>query len=200
MLDLTASATETIAQALFLIIAMSVAGVINAIWLRHPASQRFAVPLDGGALFRNKRIFGENKTLRGIIVIVPAAAFSFWAMSLIRPMYPTWMDDGIWPLSPIGYGLLGMLAGAAFMMGELPNSFCKRQLDISPGGKARSPIARVVQFVVDRTDSIVALLIAISFVVPVSLWTWAYAIIFGSIVHLGFSVLLYSLEIKARPG
>ena len=75
-------------------------------------------------------MFGEHKTLRGFVVMIPAAAVSFVALAAA-------VGDpaaaGLWPLTPLGYAGLGAFAGFGFMAGELPNSFIKRQLGIRPG-------------------------------------------------------------------
>jgi hypothetical protein len=84
------------------------------------------------------------------------------------------------------------------MAGELPNSFVKRQLDIAPGEPPRSPMGAAASFIVDRVDSIVGMLIAISAAVPTSWKTWVFVLIIGPGIHLAFSVLLYRLGVKER--
>ena len=66
-----------IACALFLIAAFVLAGVAQTAWLGSRTSRRFAVPLDGARTFRGRRIFGDNKTARGFLVMVPAAGAAF---------------------------------------------------------------------------------------------------------------------------
>jgi hypothetical protein len=189
---------ESVVPAIFLIAAMSVAGTANVFWLWHPRSKEFDIPIDGGRTFRGRRILGDNKKFRGFIVMVPFSGIAFCALSLLRPALPEWAQDSLWPLSGGQYALLGIWGGFAFMLGELPNSFVKRQLGIPPGEAPSTYWSRLVFYVVDRTDSILALLIALSLVVPVSPATWVYVLVAGSVVHLGFSAMLYALNIKNR--
>jgi hypothetical protein len=87
------------------------------------------------------------------------------------------------------------------MLGELPNSFVKRQLDVAPGmaPPAGGKVGTAVMFVVDRVDSIIGMLVAISLVVPTPWMTWVYVLVIGPGIHLAFSVLLYRIGVKARP-
>jgi CDP-archaeol synthase len=190
---------DPLACALFLTAAFIVAGLAHSAWLRMPASRRLLLPLDGGATFRGKRVFGENKTVRGFVVMVPAAAAAFAALhAAISRLAPTIAAE-LWRLDTVGYAALGAIAGLGFMLGELPNSFVKRQLDVAPGMAPPSRAGTAATFVVDRLDSIVGMLVAISLFVPTSWMTWAYVLLIGPGIHLAFSVLLYRLGVKARP-
>jgi len=181
--------------AIFLIGAFAVAGCAQAVWLAWPISQRYAWPLDGGLTWRGRRLLGDNKTIRGFLVMLPATGFAFMVLSTLTMS----RGAGLWHLTPIGYTALGVLAGAGFMLGELPNSFVKRQLDIPPGAAAEGRLARPVFFAVDRIDSAVGVLAALMLVVPVPPATIAYVLVVGSVVHGLFSVLTFRLGGKARP-
>ena len=78
---------------------------------------RLAYPLDGGKLFFDGRpIFGQSKTLRGIIA------------SLIVTGIGAWL---------IGYSLqLGLIFAAASISGDLASSFIKRRLGLAPSSRA----------------------------------------------------------------
>jgi hypothetical protein len=108
-------------------------------------------------------------------------------------------DYANWPLTIAGYAALGAWAGLGFMLGELPNSFVKRQLDIAPGMAPRGTLAAIGTFVVDRVDSILGMLAFVSIATPTPWLTWGYALFIGPGIHLAFSVLLHRLGVKARP-
>jgi CDP-diglyceride synthetase len=184
--------------ALFLIVAFILAGVLHSVWLASEASRYFSHPIDGGRRFRGRRLFGDNKMLRGFIVMTPAAALSFWALATLLDAVSPALRASLWPLSNGELALLGAWAGLGFMLGELPNSFVKRQLDIAPGAPASRGAGGVVGFVADRVDSIIGMLIAISIVTYTPWQTWAYVLTLGPAIHLCFSVLLYRLGVKAR--
>jgi hypothetical protein len=184
--------------ALFLIVAFVLAGLLHSAWLRSPVSRRLAIPLDGGARIRGRRIFGENKTVRGFVIMIPAAALVFMGLGMLARAWPD-MAAGLWQLTPLGFAALGAWAALGFMLGELPNSFVKRQLDIAPGDAARGRVAATIGFVVDRLDSIVGMLAAVTLAVPTSWTTWVWVLVLGPAIHWSFSVLLYRLGVKARP-
>ena len=190
--------TEALARALFVIIAFVLAGFAHSAWLGSRWSQSLTMPLDGGLHIRGRRLFGENKTVRGFVVMIPAAAVAFWGLWLIVSAIAPSVAGDLWQISPREYAALGAWAGLGFMLGELPNSFVKRQLDIAPGKPPRGRAAALVSFVVDRLDSIVGMLFAIALVVPTAWLTWLYVILIGPAIHLAFSVLLYRMGVKER--
>jgi hypothetical protein len=185
-------------RALFIVVGFVAAGFVHSAWLGSRLSRRLMMPLDGGARIRGRRVFGDNKTVRGFAVMVPAASASFWMLWTVVSTLSPGVAATLWPLSPTGYAVLGAWAGLGFMLGELPNSFVKRQLDIAPGTAPRGPIAAVVSFAVDRLDSILGMLLAVSLAAPTPWLTWMYVIVVGPAIHFSFSVLLYRLGVKER--
>jgi hypothetical protein len=180
----------------FLLLAFVVAGTAQTAWFASPVSRRFAQPLDAGLSLRGRRLFGENKTRRGFVVMVPAAAAGFALLGMLAGDPATL---GLWPLSIPGYALAGAVAGFGFMAGELPNSFVKRQLDIAPGDAVRGPLASACQFTIDRLDSGIGMLVALSLVVAVPWRTAAVVLIVGPFIHWTFSVAMFRLGLKPRP-
>jgi len=191
--DLNLSAA---ACAWFILGAFVLAGMAQTAWFAMPYSRRFSLPIDGGARYRGTRVFGEHKTLRGFVVMVPAAAVSFAALAAA-------IGDpgaaGLWRLTVAGYAGLGACAGLGFMAGELPNSFVKRQLGIRPGQCPRGRAAASAQFVADRIDSGLGMLLVVSALVTTPAMTWLLVLLVGPSIHWAFSVLMFHLGLKARP-
>src|SRR4029453_18276231 len=100
---------------------------------------------------------GENKTLRGFVVMIPAAALAFAAVAAVVSLPGGVPPATLWQLTPAGYAALGAWAGFGFMAGELPNSFVKRQLGILPGQAPTYRLTRMICFTVDHIDSIVGM-------------------------------------------
>ena len=190
---------DALSCAAFLVVTFIVAGLAHSIWLRLPASRRLLIPLDGGLHVRGRRLFGENKTVRGFVVMVPAASAAFAGGFAIAQRFLPQFADSLWPLTTAGYAALGAWAGLGFMLGELPNSFVKRQLDIAPGMAPPGAIGTIATFIVDRVDSIIGMLAFVSLATPTPWMTWFFALIIGPGIHLAFSALLYRLGVKARP-
>lgn len=184
--------------ALFLILSFILAGSAQTVWFKSRLSKPFNVPLDLGLTFRGRRILGDNKTLRGFVLMIPASTGSFFLLGSIASGMPS-VSARLWPLPPSAFALLGLYAGLGFMLGELPNSFLKRQLDIPPGAAPRRISAKVLFFLIDRFDSIIGMLLAVSMTVPTSWRTWLYIALIGPAIHWFFSVILYWCGVKGRP-
>lgn len=183
--------------ALFLILAFMLAGVFHSLWLHSRLSQALAIPLDGGRMFRGRPILGKNKTLRGFVMI-PAAALAFAAVAAVISLPRGVPPATLWQLTPIEYAALGAWAGFGFMAGELPNSFFKRRLGILPGQAPVSGLIRVICLIIDRIDSIIGMLAAVTLVVRTPWMTWAWGLILGPSIHLLFSWWLFRLGVKER--
>lgn len=189
---------DPLVEALFIIVAFVLAGLAHSAWLGSQWSSKLMIPLDGGLKVRGRRLFGDNKTVRGFVVMIPAAAVAFAALfSVISIVIPS-VVEALWPLSRLGYLSLGAWAGFGFMAGELPNSFVKRQLDIAPGRPPQTRTGVALSFIIDRLDSILGMLIAVSLAVPTPWKTWVFVLAIGPGIHLAFSVLLYRLGVKER--
>jgi len=190
-------ASLPLTSALFIVVAMSLAGVAHGLWMRSAVSRRFCIPLDAGRTWGGRRLLGDHKTWRGFIVIVPASGLAFSLLGALSEIAGS--EAGrLWGLGPPGLLALGSWAGFCFMAGELPNSFCKRRRDIAPGSVPTRGWERRVCLLVDRFDSTVALLIGMSLFVTLHWMTWVWVLMLGPLVHFGFSALLYAIGVKAR--
>lgn len=185
--------------AAFLVIALVLAGFLQTAWLKLPSSKRFAIALDGGLTIQGRRLLGDHKTVRGFMVMVPATGATIPLLAQVLRTSSLAMADGIWQLSVGHYLLLGLGAGLGFMLGELPNSFLKRRLGIPPGGAPGRASAKVAFFVLDRLDSILGMLVAVSLLVPTPWSVWAWVLLIGPAIHWSFSLLFYFLGMKAHP-
>ena len=189
---------DPLVEALFIVAAFVLAGFAHSAWLGSRWSTGLMIPVDGGLRLRGRRLLGDNKTVRGFVIMIPAAALSFAGLFSVLSLALPSVAELLWPLTPFGYCSLGAWAGLGFMAGELPNSFVKRQLDIAPGRPPTSKIGAVVSFIVDRVDSIIGMLVAISLAAPTPWKTWMLVLLIGPGIHLAFSVLLYRLGVKER--
>jgi len=198
MSEAAVTVPDPIACAGFLTLAFVLAGCAHVVWLRSRMSRRFAIPVDCGWRVRGKRVFGENKMLRGFIVMIPAAGLSFGFLYLLLRTAAPELARLLWPLVPSQYFAVGLLAGSGFMLGELPNSFMKRQFGIEPGRMPLHPACRPFFFLIDHLDSIAGMLLALNLAVTVPVWTCAYVAVFGIVLHCLFSALLFAFGVKER--
>jgi hypothetical protein len=92
----------------------------------------------------------------------------------------------------------GSLLGASVVLGELPNSFIKRQLDIAPG-KHRGSFAGIAISLFDQADFVVAtwLFLRPLFKMPVRDALDAAAVV--TAVHIPLNALGYFVGARTSP-
>lgn len=145
-------------------------------------------PVDGGATLRGRRLFGENKTWRGMLTM--SAGVLAAAIVLARwPWYWSKLPPAIQAAGPV---VFGTLAGLGAVLSELPGSFLKRQLDIAPGDQRRSP-AGLLLSLWDQGDFVLGvwLLLAPLWLMPLRQVALGFAVV--AAVHLFLSVFGYAL-------
>lgn len=192
------SAPPALPAAVFLVLALGLAGVAHVAWLRSAWSLPLAVPIDGGLCWRGCPLLGRNKTWRGLLAMPLAAAATFSLAAANRSHLPDWLAAGVWPLSSLELAGVGLVCGLSFMLAELPNSLLKRRVGIAPGEAATRPALRWPCLLIDRLDSSLGALAALSLLVPVRGMTWLWALGLGAGLHWLFSLLLYRLKLKRR--
>ena len=129
--------------------------VLKNDWL--PGLRR--APLDFGATWRGRRLFGANKTWRGAVIMIVGTALFAAAIARVNA---AWLH---WPVAvefaqthPLAWGAL---LGCGYIVGELPNSFAKRQLGIAPGAMGSGLSGRIF-WVMDQLDSLAGMLLFVS--------------------------------------
>jgi hypothetical protein len=175
------------------------------------------VPLDGGRTFRGKRIFGDNKTWRGVVVMTGAAALlgglqgallGEWAAragaapfdyaaALRRLGLPAAAPGALASPEafPAAYALFGALGGIGYALGELPNSFVKRRFDVAPGAKGAGALGTAF-FVADQADSAIAALVLCALLFDITLRFFAVAVVTVALLHLAITSALFLARVK----
>jgi hypothetical protein len=150
---------------------------LNGVCLKTGALAALARPVDGGARWRGRRLFGDNKTWRGIVAVALGTGLGFLLL------------HGRW------FGV-GVLAGTAAMLAELPNSFCKRQLDIAPGAQAAGRMGALFH-VIDQVDVVAGAWLVLWLVVPPTLPLVLASFAFVFVAHQVATVVGYALGLRA---
>src|SRR5262245_28778960 len=124
--------------------------MVHGLCIKFGWLKRLAIPVDAGATFRGTRVFGDNKTYRGFVAVGLGTGLANTILPLILNVdalpYPLWLLHPSWQ----GFAF-GVFMGVCAMAFELPNSFVKRQLGISPG-KHTSGAKGVLFYVIDQID------------------------------------------------
>src|SRR3954471_17661916 len=160
-------------------------------WNLAPALNR---PIDAGRTFRGRRLFGDNKTWRGALVMgggVFAATLAAHRSAWYRDRLPAPARD----LSP---RLLGALLAFGTVAGELPNSLMKRQLDIAPGAQ-RGSAAGLVLSLLDQGDFVPAIWLLLAPVWRMSPRQALDAFATVAAVHSGVNVVGYAIGARTSP-
>jgi CDP-archaeol synthase len=148
-----------IAQAAYLFSPFLIATAVSAMVLRFDLWRPLRRPIDGGRSWRGVRLFGANKTWRGVVVAVVGCTLGVMVQRAIgeragRVALVDYRGPSIM--------LLGIAMGIGASIGELPNSFVKRRCGIAPGATA-SGRRRALFYVWDQVDLMIGawLLVAI---------------------------------------
>lgn len=143
-------------------------------------------PMDFGAMFRGKPLFGKNKTFRGLFFGVVFAVIVVYVQKLLT-FDPYFRALGFTDYS--NWVLLGILFGAGAIFGDMIESFFKRQLNIAPG-KPFIPF--------DQTDFVIGSLILVAFT---GIVTWKMLItilILSPFLHIIVNHSAYYLKIRGE--
>jgi len=141
-------------------------------------------PVDFGKTLFGKRIFGQNKTLRGFLVgIIFSIIVSFSQYILdANKIIEIEKLSGLWQ-----FILFGFLAGFGALFGDSVESFFKRQFGIKEGRP-------FIPF--DQIDYILGFLLFTSITVS---WEWeeiVFALLCGLLLNPIVNFLAYLLKIK----
>jgi CDP-diglyceride synthetase len=181
-------------SALWIFVPVLGAPIVHAPILRWDLLSGLKLPLDGGLELRGRRLFGANKTLRGLLamvggVVAAAALLSLW------PWYwhklPVQIQDA-------GPWLYGLLLGMGVVLGELPNSFIKRRLGIAPGAQRRSPAGALIS-IYDQGDFVPVVWLLLLPIWSMSVAQAAIAFVVVSAIHALINLIGYALGARKTP-
>jgi hypothetical protein len=162
--------------------------------LRYGLLPALKLPLDAGAAPGGKRLLGDNKTVRGALVMAGgtfAATLALHRFDRYRRRLPAQLRAA----GPVRHGAA---LGAAVVLGELPNSILKRRLGIEPGDR-RGAALGVALAIHDQADFVLGAW-------PLFLPVWrmsarqlgeAFATV--AAVHLGVNLAGYALGARTAP-
>lgn len=167
-------------------------GIANMIFCKTPFYKKHNAPIDFGRTYKNKRIFGENKTWIGFLGMIVfcmigqlLSGFLCKSFSLQNQFYEHHSNTVGWNLA------LGACLGFLYMLFELPNSFIKRRLDIKPG-----KTTNLFFFVFDQIDSLIGVMLVLFFTSDINLWIYLCYVGLGGLTHIVINLILYKLRVR----
>lgn len=176
-----------------------IAGVLNMIWCKSKVMKWAKVPMDfGKTLSDNKRIFGDNKTWKGFFgyILLNTICALLWGavcrtagIEELNFFYANNKNTFLFNL------LIGILLGLGYALFELPNSFLKRRLGITPG-KTISGAWRAFFIVLDQADSIFGCALVVWLFYDLGIRLYLLYVLVGAFTHIIFNMLLYFCKLR----
>jgi len=153
---------------------------------------RLATPIDRGARFRGRPLFGPNKTYRGVVAVGLGAAAGY----ALQGCFPSLQAPGLQSLPVPLLAVFGFLLGVVCMLSELLNSLLKRQLGVSPGAPGSGWLAPAF-YVLDQVDFLLGAWLVV--------WPWVspswprvlWSVAFVLVVHQFISILGAALGMRS---
>lgn len=145
-------------------------------------------PIDFNIKYKNKPIFGRNKTFRGFFFGILGAIIVSYIMSLLY-QYPAIQQISFIDFSQVHWAYFGFMIGLGVLVGDAVESVVKRRKGIKPG----QPF-----FPWDQLDLLIGALVFISFI---KLPTWqmiVFYFIFVPLIHITFRHVGYYLGINKK--
>ena len=161
-------------QILFLGSPLLLVAIAHGFCIKYDWLSGLKKPLDLGLRFRGERIFGDQKTWRGLVISV--------VFCTVGTMIQAWLQGkGYLPswILLLDYRkhryTAGILLGLGMTAGELPNSFIKRQLDIPPGMR-KEGLVGIAFFLFDQVDLTIGIWIFLFFLIRPLCSMWLYPV------------------------
>jgi len=148
-------------------------------------------PLDHHKMYNGKPVFGPNKTYRGLVVMIVAAVFFSFIYSILLTKNVNLQEYDLLHITTANFVFYGVLFGFGYVIGELPNSFHKRQAGVA-AGKANT----VVMHIIDQVDSVFTVMLLLVFF---SSFTWMHfgiGVFFYGFIHIAINYLLYLVGLR----
>jgi CDP-diglyceride synthetase len=195
---------NSLSQLLFLIAILVCAGATNMVFVKAPFLNGLLRPMDGGVRLRDgKRLFGDNKTWKGFFGMIVLTSIWLAIAGWLSGNYPD--IQGLSRISfenlrpPFNAWFFGAVWGLAYVSAELPNSFCKRRIDIPPGKNAAG-MKGFLFLLLDQADSVIACVLVLPLFCSIT-WTDAIALlVLGSLAHYLANLGLFAVRLKGQAG
>lgn len=145
-----------------------------------PGLNRWKTPLDLGHSYQGKRLLGNNKTWRGLVVGTLMGGITAVVVAKLNP-------NTVVTVAPFW---AGVLLGFGALTGDALESFFKRRIGVPPGDS---------WFPFDQTDYIIGGLLAILPFVALPLWVIAAIFIVYFCLHVVVAYCAYLIGLKNKP-
>ena len=181
------------------LIPVILSGIFVMLWCKLPILKSFARPIDMGKNFTDgRRIFGDNKTWKGILGyvlfnIIFTVIWGFVCEGTSLGEYNFFYQNHE---NTLTFNLLiGLLLGLGYALFELPNSFLKRRLDITPG-KTVTGFRKVFFVFLDQADSVFGVALVVWLFYPLGILLYLAYVLVGAFTHILLNMMLYIMHLR----
>ena len=161
---------------IYIIVPLIISNVLHMVIVKKNLFSSLAVPVSA-------KLFGRNKTWRGFFIVSLLNSVLLLILNLLRPYLPN-----------VQALFIGFFLGITYMLFELPNSYIKRRLGITPGDKAKNH--RLLLMLLDKTDSSFGVSLFSYVFLHLSLYPALQVFLVSVLVHILFSYILVAIRIK----
>ena len=175
------------------------AGILVMLWCKLPVLKPIAKPIDMGRNFVDgKRIFGDNKTWKGLLgyVLFNVIFAVIWGLICKNTSLGQYNFFYQQHENTLTFNLMiGVILGLGYSLFELPNSFLKRRLDITPG-KTVTGFKKVFFVFLDQADSVFGVALAVWLFFPLGIVLYLAYVFVGAATHLLLNMMLYFMHLR----
>ncbi len=182
-------------QTFYLLLPLLGGAITTGLCIKFDLLSNLLYPLDFNLTFRKRRLFGKNKTIRGLVFLPIGTALMFMLQAMVFHNTPSLKALELFDYSTVNPLLFGLLFGLAAIVSELPNSFLKRQLDISSGTSGKG-FWLPVFYIFDQIDILVGIWLVLSLVMPVTIKQVIISIVLVFVIHQVITTIGYFLGMR----
>lgn len=195
---------KSIIEIIYLILPVMLGAISNMVFVKFPCCGVLNVPMDKGKVLSDgKRLLGDNKTWKGFFGMITLTSFWFVVVSIFTRNFIWVQKIALLPYStyntPFTELMYGAIWGLGYVLAELPNSFIKRRLNISPGKNAKGFLGKLFIFV-DQSDSVVGCLLFMLFFYIPTIIDILLIFVIATILHYIINILLFLIKLKKQAG
>jgi CDP-2,3-bis-(O-geranylgeranyl)-sn-glycerol synthase len=177
--------------ALWFFLPAAIANVTPIFAAHIPVLKRFEYPMDFHKTFKGRRIFGDHKTIRGLLTGIIFATITLFLQQLAVEhigFVAEWTAQVDYAALPVL--VLGPLFALGALLGDAVESFFKRLKGIQPGDG---------WFPFDQIDYIIGGAVATMPFVQLSLLQYLWLIVLWLAIHVISTFVGYKIGLKDKP-
>lgn len=175
-------------QIISLILPVLISGIVLIIFLKLKALVFLDYPLDFNLTFGSKKLFGKNKTIKGVMTFVLFSIITCYILKYIYLNGGQKMIHQVFSQNPIE---LGLMFGLSYEAGELLNSFIKRRIEIAPG-----ETKNYVQYFFDLSDGVITVALAALLFHKITATEAIFAGSVGIAIHFFTDQIMIRMKLK----